>query len=72
MVLDLFARHAEATSDIADYIASFYNNVRLHSKLGNFPPNAFEQQSAIGNQTTYQRVRNNLTNTVFRNDKVCD
>jgi transposase InsO family protein len=24
----------------------FYNNVRLHSKLGNLPPHAFEQQSA--------------------------
>ena len=41
-----YANHAEATSDIADYIVSFYNNVRLHSKLGNLPPNAFEQQSA--------------------------
>ena len=34
-------------NDIADYIVSFYNSVRLHSKLGNLPPNAFEQQSAI-------------------------
>ena len=42
-----YANHAEATSDIADYIVSFYNNVRLHSKLGNLPPNAFEHQSAI-------------------------
>jgi putative transposase len=41
------ANHAEATSDIADYIVNFYNSVRLHSKLGNLPPNAFEQQSAI-------------------------
>lgn len=42
-----YANHAEAMSDIADYIVSFYNSVRLHSKLGNLPPNAFEQQSAI-------------------------
>lgn len=42
-----YANHAEATSDIADYIVSFYNSVRLHSKLGNLPPNAFEHQSAI-------------------------
>ena len=34
-------------TDIADYIVDFYNNVRLHSKLGNLPPNAFEQKSAI-------------------------
>ena len=42
-----YANHTEATSDIADYIVAFYNSVRLHSKLGNLPPNAFEQQSAI-------------------------
>lgn len=42
-----YANHAEATTDIADYIVSFYNNVRLHSRLGNLPPNAFEHQSAI-------------------------
>lgn len=42
-----YANHAEAITDIADYIAGFYNSVRLHSKLGNLPPNAFEQQSAI-------------------------
>ena len=42
-----YANHAEAMTDIADYIVSFYNNVRLHSKLGNLPPNAFEQRSAI-------------------------
>ena len=34
-------------SDMADYIVAFYNSVRLHSKLGNLPPNAFEHQSAI-------------------------
>ena len=42
-----YANHAEAMRDIADYIVNFYNSVRLHSKLGNLPPNAFEQQSAI-------------------------
>ena len=42
-----YANHAEATNDIADYIVSFYNSVRPHSKLGNLPPNAFEQQSVI-------------------------
>ena len=42
-----YANHAEATTDIADYIVGFYNSVRLHSKLGNLPPNAFEHQSAI-------------------------
>jgi putative transposase len=42
-----YANHAEAVSDIADYIVGFYNSVRLHSTLGNLPPNAFEQKSAI-------------------------
>jgi transposase InsO family protein len=41
-----YANQAEAMTDIADYIVGFYNSVRLHSKLGNLPPNAFEQQSA--------------------------
>ena len=41
------ANHAEAMRNIADYIVGFYNSARLHSKLGNLPPNAFEQQSAI-------------------------
>ena len=34
-------------TDIAEYIVAFYNSVRLHSKLSNLPPKAFEQQSAI-------------------------
>ena len=46
-----YANHAEAMTDIADYIVGFYNSVRLHSKLGNLPPNAFEQQSATKQPT---------------------
>ncbi len=41
-----YANHDEATTDVADYIVGFYNSVRLHSTLGNLPPNAFEQQLA--------------------------
>ena len=40
-----YANHLEATNDIADYIVGFYNAVRLHSKLGNLSPNAFEPES---------------------------
>ena len=40
-----YANHAEAANDIADYIVGFYNAVRLHSKLGNLTPNAFERES---------------------------
>ena len=42
-----YANHAEATNDIADYIVGFYNATRLHSKLGNMSPNAFERESTL-------------------------
>ena len=42
-----YTNHAEGSTDMADYIVSFYNSARLHSKLDNLPPNAFEQESAI-------------------------
>ena len=37
-----YANHAEAITDIADYIVNFYNAVRLHSTLGNLSLIAFE------------------------------
>ena len=40
-----YANHAEATNDVADYIIGFYNSTRLHSKLDNLSPNAFERES---------------------------
>ena len=40
-----YANHLEASNDIADYIVGFYNALRLHSKLGNMSPNAFERES---------------------------
>lgn len=40
-----YANHFEASNDIADYIVGFYNAIRLHSKLGNMSPNAFERGS---------------------------
>jgi len=42
-----YANHAEASNDIADYIVGFYNAARLHSKLGNMSPNAFERESTL-------------------------
>ena len=42
-----YANHSEAMTDVADYIVGFYNSTRLHSKLGNLSPNAFERKSAI-------------------------
>ena len=42
-----YANHNEAMTDVADYIVGFYNCERLHSKLGNLSPNAFERESAI-------------------------
>ena len=57
-----YANHAEATSDIADYIVSFYNSMRLHSKLATQCLRA-----SIGNHTTYRGVRNDLTRTLSVN-----
>ena len=42
-----YANHLEAINDIADYIVGFYNSIRLHSKLGNLSPNAFERESTL-------------------------
>ena len=39
-----YANHAEAETDIADYIVGFYNGVRLHSTLGYCSPNQYEQR----------------------------
>ena len=50
------ADHAEATRGIADYIVNFYNFVRLHSTLGNLPPNAFKHHASRIN-----RQSNNLS-----------
>ena len=41
-----YANHNEAMTDVADYIVGFYNSTRLHSKLGNLSPSAFERKSA--------------------------
>ena len=42
-----YANHFEAINGIADYIVGFYNAVRMHSKLGNLSPNAFERESTL-------------------------
>ena len=39
-----YANHAEAKLDVANYIAGFYNCQRLHSVLGNLPPNVYERK----------------------------
>ena len=41
-----YANHAQAITDVADYIVNFYNAVRLYSTLGNLSPIAFEHKSA--------------------------
>ena len=40
-----YANLAEATNDIADYIVSFYNSIKPHSKLGNMSPNVFVREA---------------------------
>lgn len=41
-----YANHDEAIRDVSDYIVGFYNNTRLHSKLGYLPPSAYERKMA--------------------------
>lgn len=41
-----YANHQEAIQDISHYISVFYNQVRLHSKLGYLSPNDFEQEKS--------------------------
>ncbi|WP_122393038.1 IS3 family transposase, partial [Pseudomonas amygdali] len=41
-----YANHAEAIRDITEYIVGFYNNERLHSKLGYLPPSVYERAMA--------------------------
>ena len=42
-----YANHQEAIKDISQYITVFYNQVRLHSKLGYLSPNIFEQKNTV-------------------------
>ena len=58
-----YANHAEAMSDMADYIVGFYNSVLLHSTLGNLPPGALEQQSA-----THQLIEVSEKNSPGQNE----
>lgn len=41
-----YANHGEAIRDITEYIVGFYNNKRLHSKLGYLPPTVYERAMA--------------------------
>lgn len=41
-----YANHSEAQRDITDYIVSFYNGTRLHSKLGYLSPAVYERKMA--------------------------
>jgi transposase InsO family protein len=42
-----YANHGEAIRDITEYIVGFYNNKRLHSKLGYLPPTVYERTMAL-------------------------
>lgn len=44
-----YANHAEAKTDITDYIVGFYNCKRINSVLGNLSPAAYERQTAEKN-----------------------
>lgn len=42
-----YANHAEARTDITDYIVGFYNCKRINSVLGNLPPSVYERNMAV-------------------------
>lgn len=42
-----YANHAEARLDVADYIVSFYNSIRLHSSLGCCAPAKYEARQLL-------------------------
>ena len=42
-----YANHAEAKTDITDYIVGFYNCKRINSVLGNLPPTVYERKMAV-------------------------
>lgn len=42
-----YANHLEAEKDITEYIAGFYNCVRLYSARGNLPPMIYEREMAV-------------------------
>lgn len=42
-----YANHAEARLDVADYIVSFYNAIRLHSSLGYCAPAEYERRAEV-------------------------
>lgn len=54
-----YANHAEAIRDITEYSVGFYNNKRLHSKLGDLPPTAYERAMALKSPITGGGFSNN-------------
>jgi transposase InsO family protein len=60
-----YANHAEATNDIADYIVGFYNSIRLHSKLGNMSPNAFERESTSKNLSSCPKLLDHYNSSPY-------
>jgi len=51
-----YANDLEVPNDIADYIIGLYNALRLHSKLGNMSPNAFERESTSEKSTVLSEI----------------
>jgi transposase InsO family protein len=51
-----YATRADAKSAIQEYIESFYNRQRRHSRLGNVPPALFAESSANNHARLETRV----------------
>ncbi len=48
----VYTGHAQACTDIGDYIVNFYNPRRLHSTLGYVSPEVFEAQERIAKKVS--------------------
>ena len=59
-----YANHSEAMADVAAYIIGFYNCERLHSKLGNLSPNAFERESTSKNLSNCPKLLDHYISAV--------
>jgi hypothetical protein len=56
-----YSDHAEAMRDVAVYLVGFYNNIRLHSKLGYLPANAYELISAAKLRIAWPKLLDHYT-----------
>ena len=66
-----YASHFKAINDIADYIVSIDNSVRLNSNLGNLSPNACARESPSKNCCALNNWTTTITHQVSPPTRLC-